>query len=121
MGGSSAAMPSVIVAWKGSCRETRTRTRLLSHLHRLASASDHYFRSRQLERPAYLKAMNDQRERGLPARANIETLDRTIERTVLISSRITPNNGALISSAREAGLAVIERKDGRHAPLIAID
>jgi hypothetical protein len=114
-------MPSVIVAWKGSCRETRTRTRLLSHLHRLATASDHYFRSRQLERPAYLKAMNEQRERGLAARANIETVDRTIERTVLISSRITPSSGALISSAREAGLALIERKDGRHAPLIAID
>lgn len=113
-------MPSVIVAWKGSCREAKIRSRLLSHLHRLAMASDHYLHSRQ-ERPAYLKMMNEQRERGVAVRANIETIDQTIERTVLISSRINPNSGALVANAREAGLGVIDRQDARHATLIAID
>ncbi len=114
-------MPSVIVAWTGSCREPQIRTRLLSHLHRLAAASDHYLRANEVERPAYLKLVNERRDGRLAPRANVETIDRAIEGPVLVSSLVNPNNGALVANAREAGLAVIDRQDERHGPLIAIE
>ncbi len=114
-------MPSVIVAWKGSCRDTKIRKRLLGHLHRLASQSDDYLRLNQPERPVFLNLVNEQREQGLRARANVETVDRPLSGPVLISSFISASPEALVSGAREAGLTVIDRQDGRHAPLIAID
>ena len=114
-------MPSVIIAWKGSCRHIQVRARLLAHLHRLAMASENYLRSRQPKRPAFLNLVNEQREKGLPVRPNVEAIYQAIDGTVLISSRIDPNGEALVSSAREAALAVIDRQDPDHAPLIAIN
>jgi hypothetical protein len=114
-------MPSVIVAWKGSCRDARIRTRLLGHLHRLAMQSDDYLRSRQPERPAVLNLVSEQRGAGSRPRANIETIDRPISGRILVSSFISASPEALVESAREAGLAVIERQESRHAPLIAIN
>ena len=114
-------MPSVIVAWKGSCRDAKIRNRLLGHLHRLASQSDDYLRLNQPERPVFLNLVNEQREQGLRARPNVETVDRPLSGPVLISSFISASPEALVSGAREAGLTVIDRQDGRHAPLIAID
>src|SRR5262249_32037792 len=120
-GGTSAAMPSVIVAWKGSCRDTKIRNRLLSHLHRLAVQSDDYLRSAEPERPAFLNLVNEQRGAALHPVANIETIGRAIPGPVLVSSYISPSPEALVESAREAGLAVIERANGGHAPLIVIE
>jgi hypothetical protein len=114
-------MPSVIVAWKGSCRDARIRARLLGHLHRLASKSDEYLRSRRLERPPFLNLVNEQRNNGLRTRINIETIDRPIPGPVLVSSFISTSPEALIDSARQTGLTVINRCDGAHAPLIAVD
>ncbi len=114
-------MPSVIVAWKGSCRDAKIRKRLLGHLHRLASKSDDYLRFNQPERPVFLNLVNEQREQGLHARANVETVDRTLSGPVLISSYISASPDALLSSAREAGLTVIDPQDGERAPLIVID
>jgi hypothetical protein len=114
-------MPSVIVGWKGSCRDARIRTRLLGHLHRLALRSDDYIRSRQLERPAFLNLVNEQRTNSLRTRANIETIDRQIPGPVLVSSFISTSPEALIERARQAGLSVINRSDSAHPPLIAVD
>jgi hypothetical protein len=114
-------MPSVIVAWKGSCRDSRIRNRLLAHLHRLAMRSDDYLRSGQPERPAFLNLVNEQRGAGLRPRANIETIDRAVPGPVLVSSYISPSPEALVESAREAGLAVIDRANDRHAPLIVVE
>lgn len=114
-------MPSVIVAWKGSCRDPKIRNRLLGHLHRLAMQSDGYLRSGQPERPGVLNLVSEQRGVGLRPRANIETIDRPIPGSILVSSYISPSPEALIESAREAGLTVIDRQDRTHAPLIAID
>ncbi len=114
-------MPSVIVAWKGSCRDAKIRERLLGHLHRLANQSDDYLRLAQPERPVFLNLVNEQREQGLRPRGNVEIVERALSGPVLISSLISASPEALVSSAREAGLSVIERQDGRYAPLIAID
>ena len=101
-------MPSVIVAWKGSCRDARIRTRLLGHLHRLAMQSDDYLRSRRPERPAVLNLVSEQRGAGSRPRANIETIDRPISDRILVSSFISASPEALVESAREAGLAQID-------------
>ncbi len=114
-------MLSVIVAWKGSCRDAKIRNRLLGHLRRLARQSDIYLNLDQPERPAFLNLVNEQREQGLRARANVETVDRTLSGPALVSSFISASPSALVSSAREAGLMVIDRQEGGHAPLIAID
>jgi hypothetical protein len=113
-------MPSVIVAWKGSCRDATIRTRLLGHLHRLALESDDYLRSRQPERPAFLNLVNDERTSGLRARANIETIDRPIPGPVIVSSFISTSPEALVESARESGLHVIDRQDASSPPLIIL-
>ena len=103
-------MPWVIVAWKGSCRDGKIRNRLLGHLHRLAMQSDGFLRSGEPQRPTFLNLVNEQRGAGLRSRANIETIDRAIPGPVLVSSDISPSLDALVESAREAGLAVIERE-----------
>jgi hypothetical protein len=114
-------MPSVAVVWKGNCREPRTRYRLLGYLHRLAARSDEYLGLRQPERPRFLDIMNQQRGGGLRTRPNIEDVDRQISGRILISSFISSESDALIAGARNAGLALVEDKDGKDPPLIAID
>jgi hypothetical protein len=115
-------MPSVIVAWKGSCRHAQVRYRLLGYLHRLAALSDHYFRSRQpAARPAILDMMNAQRSHSQAARPNIEAVDRTVAGRVLVSSWMGPDPDMLIARAREAGLRVIGTPDGDAPPLIEIE
>jgi len=109
-------MPSVIVAWKGSCRDPKIRNRLLGHLHRLAMQSDGYLRSGQPERPGFLNLVSEQRGVGLRPRANIEMIDRPIPGSILVSSYISASPEALIESAREAGLTVIDRQDSAHPP-----
>ena len=111
-------MPSVIVAWKGSCRDPKIRNRLLGHLHRLAMQSDGYLRSGQPERPGVLNLVSEQRGVGLRPRANIETIDRPIPGSILVSSYISPSPEALIESAREAGLTVIDRQVAHMSRLI---
>jgi hypothetical protein len=120
-GGSSAAMSSVIVAWKGSCRDPKIRNRLLAHLHRLAMQSDDYLRSEHHERPGFLNLVSEQRGAHLRPRANIEMIDRPIPGPILISSYISPSPEALVEGAREAGLTVIDRQDSAHPPLIVFD
>lgn len=114
-------MSSVIVAWKGSCRDPKIRNRLLGHLHRLAMQSDDYLRSEQPERPGFLNLVSEQRGVGLRPRANIEMIDRPIPGPILVSSYISSSPEGLIESAREAGLTVIDRQDSAHPPLIALD
>ena len=97
-------MSSVIVAWKGSCRDPKIRNRLLGHLHRLAMQSDDYLRSEQPERPGFLNLVSEQRGVGLRPRANIEMIDRPIPGPILVSSYISPSPEALVEGAREAGL-----------------
>ncbi|MGZ5849821.1 MAG: hypothetical protein ACXWJN_04460 [Methyloceanibacter sp.] len=114
-------MSSVIVAWKGSCRDVKIRNRLLGHLQRLAKQSDDYLRSNQPERPVFLNLLSEQRGGDLRPRANIEAVNRPISGPILVSSFISASPEALVESAREAGLTVIDRQDGAHAPLIAMD
>ena len=89
-------MLSVIVAWKGSCRDAKIRNRLLGHLHRLARQSDIYLNLDHPERPAFLNLVNEQREQGLRARANVETVDRTLSGPALVSSFISASPSALV-------------------------
>ena len=113
-------MPSVAVVWKGNCREPRTRYRLLGHLQRLAQRSDEYLRLRQPERPRILGVSNEQRGGAPRARRNIESIDDEISGTILISSWISANPKALIASAREAGVSLVEDPEAKGPPLIAI-
>ena len=68
-------MPSITVVWKGKCRDTNARYRLLGYLHRLALVSDEYLRLRQPDRPHILKAMGERRGSEVRRRANIESVD----------------------------------------------
>lgn len=113
-------MASVAVVWKGNCHDPRTRYRLLGHLHRLAARSDEYLRLRQPERPRILDVMNQQRGGPLRARANIETIDQEISGAILIASVVSPHPEALVASAREAGLTLIEDPEAKDPPLIEI-
>src|SRR5688572_29739121 len=109
-------MPSVIIAWKGSCRDPLTRMRLLGHLHRLAVRSDEYLR---LSRPPR-QVLSEQRGETASPRANIEVIDQPISRKVLVSSWVSPESDALVSSARKAGLQVVGDQTEGHF-LIGID
>jgi len=113
-------MPSVAVVWKGNCHDPRTGYRLLGHLHRLAARSDEYLRLRQPERPRILDVMNQQRGGTLRARGNIESVDQDISGSILISSFISPDPEALVASAREAGITLVEDPKAKDAALIAI-
>src|SRR6185369_8268829 len=99
-------MPSVTVVWKGSCSEPRIRYRLLGHLNRLASRSGEYLDEAQPKRPA-LRAANKQRAETLRLRPNIETFDREISGSILISSSISQNSETIVARAREAGASLI--------------
>jgi hypothetical protein len=112
-------MPSVIVGWKGSARESQVRYRLLGHLHRLAVLSDEYLRLKQPERPFILTVMNEKRGVGLQNRSNIETIDRPLWGRVVVSSGISPLPETLLSSTREAGLSVLD-PEGEGTPLIVL-
>jgi hypothetical protein len=113
-------MPSVSVVWKGNCRDPRTRYRLLGHMHRLASRSDEFLRLRQPERPRILDLMNAQRGEAQRSRPNIETIDEETTGTILVSSFVSPNQGALVANARAAGVELIENPEAETAPLIAL-
>lgn len=113
-------MPSVAVVWKGNCREPRIRYRLLGHLHRLAARSDEYLRLRQPERPRVLNVLHEHRGEALRARANIETIDEDVSGKILISSFISAAPNALVASARQAGITLIEEPKGTDAPLLSI-
>ncbi len=113
-------MPSVAVVWKGNCHDPRTRFRLLGHLHRLAARSDEYLRLSQPERPRILDMMNEQRDGTLPARANIETIDREISGSILVSSFVNPHPESFVARAREAGVTLVEDPEAKDPPLIAI-
>jgi hypothetical protein len=113
-------MPSVAVVWKGNCREPLTRYRLVGHLHGLAARSDEYLRLRQPERPRLLNALNEQRGEPMRVRSNVESIDEEVSGTILISSWISPNPRALISRAREAGVALVESAEAKDPPLLAI-
>jgi hypothetical protein len=99
-------MPSVIVDWKGSCRDPLIRTRLLDYLHRLAVRSDEYLRLSQPQRPFVLKVLGEQRGAALAQRENVEVVDQPISGRILVSNWISPNADALAASARKAGLQV---------------
>lgn len=114
-------MPSVAVIWKGSCRDPRTRQRLLGYLHRLAARSDEYLRLRQPERPRILDMMNQQRGGVQRARANVESIDQEVSGKILISTWVSPTPDALIASAREAGVTLIDDAEAKNPPLIAIE
>ena len=112
-------MPSVAVVWKGNCRERLVRHRLLAHLHRLAERSDEYLRLRQPERPRILDVMNEQGRRQR-VRPNIETIDQDVSGKVLISSFISQHPEALLATARETGLNLIDDPEGKTPPLLEI-
>src|SRR5262245_49400993 len=111
-------MPSVTVVWKGSCSEPRIRYRLLGHLNRLASRSGEYLDKAQPKRPA-LRALNKQRAETL--RPNIETFDREISGSILISSSISQNPETIVARAREAGASLVADPAARRPPLVKID
>jgi hypothetical protein len=113
-------MPSVAVVWKGNCRDPRIRHRLLGYLHRLAARSDEYLQQRQPERPRILEIMSQQRS-GDRRRANIESIDQDVAGNILISSFISPHPEALVATARDAGVRLVEERDGKSPPLLAID
>src|SRR6185503_11820816 len=94
-------MPSVTVVWKGSCSEPRIRYRLLGHLNRLASRSGEYLDGAQPKRSA-LRPVNKQRAETLRLRPNIETFDREISGSILISSSISQNPETIIARARRS-------------------
>jgi hypothetical protein len=99
-------MPSVIIAWKGSCRDPLIRTRLLGYLHRLAVRSDEYLRLNQPRRPFVLKAISEQHGEGLAPRANVEVIDRQVSGRMLLSNWISLDPDGLAANARKAGLQV---------------
>jgi hypothetical protein len=113
-------MSSVAVVWKGNCREPRTRYRLLGHLRRLAARSDEYLRLRQPERPRLLNVLTEQRGETVRARPNIESIDQEISGTILISSFVSDAPEALVASAREAGLTLVENPEAKEAALLSI-
>jgi len=113
-------MPSVTVVWKGSCSEPRIRYRLLGHLNRLASRSGEYLDEAQPKRPA-LSAANKQRAETLRLRPNIETFDREISGSILISSSISQNSETIVARAREAGASLIADPAAKGPPLVKID
>jgi hypothetical protein len=113
-------MASVVVAWKGNCRNPQNRYRLLAHLHRLALLSDEFLGREQPARPAILDILNQQRGAGLMPRANVETIDQEISGEILVSSWIGLHPDTMIARAREAGLTVIE-PEGEGRPLIKIE
>src|ERR1041384_5083104 len=99
-------MPSVTVVWKGSCSEPRIRYRLLGHLNRLASRSGEYLDEAQPKRPA-LRAANKQRAETLRLRPNIETFDREISGSILISNSISQNPETIVARARDDRLRIL--------------
>lgn len=113
-------MPSVAVVWKGNCREPRTRYRLLGYLHRLAARSDEYLRLEQPQRPRLLNVLNEQRAGPIRARDNVESIDRDISGTIVISSFISDAPEALLADARRAGVALIDSPEAKGAPLLSI-
>ncbi len=114
-------MPSVVVAWKGNCRHTQVRYRLLGYLHRLAALSDEYLRMRQPARPFILDKMQEQRGRALRPRANSEAVDWPVRGRVLVSSGIGPDAPLLLARAREANLPIVMHDGGDGPPLIEIE
>jgi len=113
-------MASVAVVWKGNCRDPRIRQRMLGHLHRLAARSDEYLRLRQPERPRVLDIMSQQ-SGGQRARTNIESVDQEVAGEILISSFISPHPEALVATARDGGIRLVEDREGKSPPLLAID
>jgi hypothetical protein len=99
-------MSSVNVVWKGNCRSSEARTRLLDHLQRLARLSDSYLRPG--DRPQFTVVGEGQ----TPRRANIELVDEVRKGEILVSSDITDHPETLIARAREAGLPVRAAPDG---------
>lgn len=113
-------MSSVTVVWKGNCRSTDARARLLDCLHRLARLSDGYLRP--TERP-HLTVVGE--EDALPRakrckRPNIELIDETRQGEILVSSDITDHPETLLARASEAGLPIRTGKDG-HTKHIVLD
>lgn len=114
-------MASVVVVWKGNCRDPQIRYRVLGYLHRLAARSDEYLRLKQPERPIVLNILAQQRGDLVPPRANIEVLDQPITGRILVSSRVSPDPDLLIASAREAGLPIVEGAEGDEARFIVLE
>jgi hypothetical protein len=111
---------SVIVAWTGRCPEAQTRYKLLGSLHRLAAMSDDYLRMKQPARPLVSNKMSAQRGDRQQSRANIESVDKAISGSILISSEIASDARAFTDGAREAGLPLIDHSevDGAHMTVI---
>jgi len=112
-------MPSVSVVWKGNCRDSGTRYRLLGHLHRLAARSDEFLRRSQPQRLRVLSLTNE--EGAQLQRANVEIIDEEAKGTIVISSFISPNPELIAADARAAGLTLIENAEAKSAPLIVLE
>jgi hypothetical protein len=97
-------MGSVIVTWKGPCRDRDLQQELLSYLQTLAECSDARWSGPPPQRPAVLEILSRERAEGRLVLPNIRRFDEELSGKILVRTDLTSDPEALVAEAERCGV-----------------